>query len=217
VISVAEDRGRRLRVLLVDDHDVVLEGLRSLLEGVGRVDVVGQAYTASEAVAAARELAPDVVVLDNHLGGESGVAVCRRIKVENAAVRVIMLTAFADETAAAGALRAGASAFILKRSGSDSLIRAVKGTGSETLVDTELLSRLAADRDHDRCGLEGHELELARLVEAGLTNGQIAARLGIAEATVKSQVSRLLAHLGVSRRSEIARRLAEMDDEMARV
>jgi DNA-binding NarL/FixJ family response regulator len=126
-----------------------------------------------------------------------------------------MLTAFADETAAAAALRAGASAFLLKRSGSDSLIRAVKGTDSEALIDSGLLSRLAADRDHDRCCLNARELELARLVEAGLTNTGIAERLHASEATVKSQVSRLLAHLGVSRRSEVARRLAEIEAESA--
>ena len=212
---MTEDRNRRLRVLLVDDHDIVLEGLRSLLETVGRVEVVGQAYSAAEAVDAARELRPDVVVLDNQLGDGSGVAACRRIKADNDAVRVVMLTAFTDETAAAAALRAGASAFLLKRSGSDSLIRAVKGTDSETLVDTELLSRLAAPHERDRCCLTDQEFALARLVEAGLTNGEIAARLEASEATVKSQVSRLLAHLGISRRSEVARRLVEMAADAA--
>jgi two-component system, NarL family, response regulator DevR len=212
---MAEERNRRLRVLLVDDHDIVLEGLRSLLEDVARVEVVGQAYTAADAVVAARELVPDVVVLDNQLGDGSGVAACRRIRADNERVRVVMLTAYADEVAAAGALRAGASAFLLKRSGSDSLIRAVKGTGSETLVDAELLARMTADRDrdHDRQSLGPHELELAQLVEAGLTNAAIAERLATSEATVKSQVSRLLARLGITRRSEVARRLVELEAE----
>lgn len=214
-VRMAEDRHRHLRVLLVDDHDVVIEGLRSLLGEVGQVEVVGWAYSAAEAVDAARRLAPDVVVLDNRLGDGSGVSACRRIKAENDHIRVIMLTAYSDETAAAGALRAGASAFLLKRSGSDSLIRAVKGTDSETLVDTELLSRLAAPHDRDSQSLSARELELARLVEAGLTNGEIAARLAVSEATLKSRISRLLAHLGVSRRSEVARRLAEIEADPA--
>ena len=205
------DGDGRTRVLLVDDHEIVLEGLRALLENVARVEVVGQASSAAEAVWAANELEPDVVVLDNKLGDGSGVAACRRIKAANPHVRVVMLTAYSDEIAAAAALRAGASAFLLKRSGGDSLIRAVKGTNTETLVDAELLTRLAADRNQDGRLLPTHELELARLVEAGLTNAAIAGRLGESEATVKSKISRLLAHLGVARRSQVGGRLAELD------
>lgn len=201
--------GGRLRVLLVDDHDIVLEGLQALLEGVARVEVVGQVSTAAEALSAARALSPDVIVLDNQLGDGSGVAVCRKIKAENPLVRVVILTAYSDEMVAAAALRAGASAFLLKRSAGDSLIRAVKGTGTEVLVDAEMLARLASDRD--RCVLGVQELGLAHLVGAGLTNGAIAGRLGASEATVKSQVSRLLAHLGVAHRSEVSRRLAEIE------
>jgi two-component system, NarL family, response regulator DevR len=201
--------GSRLRVLLVDDHEIVLEGLRALLEGVARVEVVGQVSSAAEAVSAARALSPDVIVLDNQLGDGSGVAACRKIKAENSRVRVVILTAYPDETVAAAALRAGASAFLLKRSAGDSLIRAVKGTGTEALVDAEILARIASDRD--RCDLSSHELELARLIGAGLTNGSIADRLGASEATVKSQISRLLARLGVAHRSEVARRLAEVE------
>ncbi len=205
------DADGRTRVLLVDDHEIVLEGLRALLENVARVEVVGQASTAAEAVCAASDLEPDVVVLDNKLGDGSGVAACRRIKAANPQIRVVMLTAYSDETAAAAALRAGASAFLLKRSGGDSLIRAVKGTDTEALVDAELLTRMATARNRDTCVLTVQELELARLVESGLTNADIAASLGASEATVKSKISRLLAHMGVARRSEVARRLADME------
>jgi two-component system response regulator DevR len=205
------DDGRRMRVLLVDDHEIVLEGLRALLENVARVEVVGQACSSAEAVTAAADLRPDVIVLDNRLGDGSGVAACRTIKAADPRVRVVMLTAYSDETAAAAALRAGASAFLLKRSGGDSLIRAVKGTDTEVLVDAELLTRLAADRNRGRRFLTAPELELAHLVEAGLTNSEIAERLGSSEASVKSQISRLLAHLDVARRSEVAGRLAEIE------
>jgi two-component system, NarL family, response regulator DevR len=205
------DDGRRMRVLLVDDHEIVLEGLRALLENVARVEVVGQACSSAEAVTAAADLRPDVIVLDNRLGDGSGVAACRTIKAADPRVRVVMLTAYSDETAAAAALRAGASAFLLKRSGGDSLIRAVKGTDTEVLVDAELLTRLAAARNRGRRFLTVPELELAHLVEAGLTNSEIAERLGSSEASVKSQISRLLAHLDVARRSEVASRLAEIE------
>lgn len=200
---------RRLRVLIVDDHEIVLEGLRALLEDVARVEVVGEASTMAGAIAANRELAPDVVVLDNQLADGTGVAACLAIRSEYPATRIVVLTAFADADVAAAALRAGASAFLLKRSAGDGLIRAVKGTGTEVLVDSELAVHLVARESPP--SLTPAEARLARLVAAGFTNAGIAHELGASEATVKSRISRLLAHLGVAHRSEIAAHLAATD------
>jgi DNA-binding NarL/FixJ family response regulator len=206
----ASRRSRVLRVLVVDDHEVVRAGLRALLDSVRGLSVVGEAETAPEAVRAARQLTPDVVVMDYRLGDGSGIDACRDILAERPATRVLILTAFPDEMAAAAALRVGAAGFLLKRTTGDGLIQAVKGASSERIVDADVLGRMVSGADHGTGALSYAERELADLVAAGLTNAQIATRLGSPSATVKSQVSRLLARLGAVHRSELAARLAEL-------
>jgi len=201
-------RDHPLRLLIVDDHEIVREGLRALFATVSNVEVVGEAEAAAEAVARAVALAPDVVIMDNRLGDESGTTACREIMARLPATRVIILTAYPDEMAAVAALRAGAAGFLLKRTTGDALIQAVKGGASEGVVDADLLRRLlgASERPSDR--LTDADRHLAELVADGLTNADIAARLGVPAATVKSQVSRLLARLGAANRAEIAALLA---------
>ena len=199
-----------LRILVVDDHEVVRAGLRALLESVRGLSVVGEAATAPEAIRAARQLTPDVVVMDYRLGDGSGISACRDIVAERPATRVLILTAFPDEMAAAAALRVGAAGFLLKRTTGDGLIQAVKGASSERIVDADVLGRMVSGTDHGTVALSTAERELADLVAAGLTNAQIAARMGSPSATVKSQVSRLLARLGAVHRSELAARLTEL-------
>ncbi len=208
---VPAQRTPELRIVVVDDHEIVREGLRALLDSVPGLEVVGEAETASGAVRVVRQLVPDVVVMDNRLGDGSGISACRDIMAERPQTRVLVLTAFPDELAAAAALRAGAAGFLLKKITGDALIKAVTGTSSEMVIDADLLRRLAGAVDHNPVTLTRAERMLAALVADGLTNADIAGRLRIPVATVKSQVSHLLAHLGVACRSEISARLAELD------
>ena len=199
-----------LRVVIVDDHEVVREGLRALFSGRSNLCVVGEAGSIADALAVVRDLQPDVVVLDYRLEDGSGALACRQILAERPRTRVVILTAYADEVAAAAALRAGAAGFLVKHATGDSLVRAVEGCASEAMVDADLLRRVACAEIAAR-QLDEQDRVLAGLVAQGLTNTAIAARLGAPEATVKSRISRLLARLGVSSRSELCARLADMD------
>ena len=202
-----------IRLLIVDDHEVVRAGLRALFETVDRVEVVGEAEDLEGATAAVERTEPDVVLVDLRLRDSSGIDVCRRIRALRPRARLIVLTAYDDEEAASAALCAGADGFILKRSTGRDVIRAVKGVGSPAaLIDAGIARRLLAPERVDPAAvhLAPVERDLAFLVASGLTNREISTRLGAPDATVKAQVSRLLARLGVSHRSEVHARLARL-------
>ncbi len=202
-----------IRVLIVDDYEVVRAGLRALLSGVDRVLVVGEAEDAGEAVTLADDLAPDVVVLDLRLGTHSGLDACRQIIERRPSTRVLVLSAYCDVHAAAEALSLGAAGFLLKRSSGRALIRAVKASAqSEAIVDAEVARRLSATaaRAMMAAGMRDDERNLAQMIADGMTNAAIAARLGVPEASVKASLRRLFTHLGVAHRAEVAARLAEI-------
>lgn len=209
---MASRRAHPLRVLIVDDHEIVREGLRALFATVRSVRVVGEAASASDALTQSLALGPDVVVMDERLGEASGITACREIMAALPTTRVIILTAYANEVAVAAALRAGAAGFLLKQSSGDSLIRAVKGAATEGVVDAGLLRLLIGGTDGALDRLTEPERQLAGLVAEGLTNADIARALGVPGATAKSQVSRLLARLGATHRSEVAAILAATRD-----
>lgn len=202
-----------IRLLIVDDHEIVRAGLRALFDTVARVEVVGEAETARSAVTLTRSLAPDVVLLDLRLGHASGIEVCRRILEAKPATRVVILTAYPDARAAAEALTAGATGFLVKRTSGRSLVRAVKALDrGEAMIDAEVARRLVAVSPRSTAPrLAEAEQQLARLVAAGLTNVQIANRLGASVPTVKSRLARLFAHLEVAHRSEVPARLSELE------
>ncbi len=204
-----------LRLLIVDDHEVVREGLRAIFGSVARVDVVAEAGSVAEAAEAARSCQPDVALVDLRLAGESGLDACRAIRDAVPDARVIVLTAFDDEHEAAAALSAGAAGFLLKTTSAGTLVRAVKGAGEPpgaTVIDAIIARRLVEHAQHESraCPLTPCDTALAQLVAAGLTNHEIAARIGAPEATVKARISRLLARLGLDHRTEMAARLMEL-------
>ena len=200
-----------VRVLVVDDHEVVRRGLIGLLEAEDDIEVVGEAGTAEEAVRRTGFDSPDVVVLDVRLPDGSGVEACREIMAGFPDVRVLILTSFADEEALLAAILAGASGYLLKRIDGPALVDAVRKVGAgESLLDPEmtdpLFRRLRDGEPEDPLlsRLSPQERTILTHLADGMTNRQIAERMFLAEKTVKNYVSNLLAKLDMSRRSEAA-------------
>jgi two-component system response regulator DevR len=200
-----------LRIVLVDDHEVVREGLRALIDGHDGMEVVGEAGNAADGVRRVGYDAPDVVVLDMRLPDGSGVEACREIRDRWPDVGVLILTSYADEEALMSAIMAGAAGYVLKRIDSEALIEAIRKVGAgESLLDpamTEaLFERLRGHSIDDplMARLSPQERRILDLIAEGKTNRQIADDLYLAEKTVKNYVSNLLAKMEMSRRSEAA-------------
>ena len=200
-----------MRILLVDDHEIVRQGIRALVETVEDFEVVGEAGTVEEAVKRVGLDSPDVVVLDVRLPDGSGVEACRDIRSRLPDVKVLMLTSFADEEALMSAIMAGASGFVLKKVNSSELLGAIRKVGEgESLLDTtmteQLFRRLRDGKSEDPvlARLTDRERSILDLVAEGKTNRQIAEEMFLAEKTVKNYVSNLLSKMGMSRRTEAA-------------
>ncbi len=202
-----------MKIMIVDDHEVVRLGLRGLLERQPGWQVVAEAATADEAVNRAREHRPDVVVMDIRLAGSSGIDACRQIISQMPEVRVIMLTSYAEDELLFDAIAAGAAGYVLKQIGSDELVRAIETVGrGEALLDPSLTRRvLAKVREAARkeafaafADLTEQELRVLALISEGKTNREIAEALYLGEGTVRNYVSNILGKLGVSNRAEAA-------------
>lgn len=207
------EQRKPMRVLLVDDHEVVRLGLRTLLERQPWLQVVGEAGTAEEAIAQALALHPDVVVMDIRLPGRSGIDACREIVQRLPEAKVIMLTSYAEDELLFEAIAAGAAGYVLKRIGSDDLVRAIETVGrGEALLSPEVTARVMARmreaaRQSARAAfadLTEQELQVLGLVARGMTNREIARALHLSEGTVRNYVSAILSKLGLSNRAEAA-------------
>ncbi|HEY7607509.1 MAG TPA: response regulator transcription factor [Actinomycetes bacterium] len=206
-----------LRVMLVDDHEVVRDGIKLLLADTTDVVVCAEASTARDAVALATRALPDVIVMDVRLGDGSGIEATRDIRAARPQTAVLMLTSFADDQALFASIMAGAAGYVLKQIKGDELIRAIRAVGAGQNLLDPAVTKGVFDRLRKGKHLLGDE-RLARLspqeerilaqVAEGRTNGQIAADLGLAEKTVKNYVSSILAKLEVARRAEAAAYLA---------
>jgi len=208
----------KTRVLLVDDHEVVRQGLKALVDSQDDLVVVGEAGTAAEAVRRVGFDDPQVVVLDIRLPDGSGVEVCREIRERFPQVRVLMLTSFADEEALLGAIMAGAAGYVLKRINSTELVDSIRRVGAgESLLDPgmteKLFRRLRGEEQPEDpllARLSPQERAILVHIAEGKTNRQIAEEMFLAEKTVKNYVSNLLAKLGMHRRSEAAAFMARV-------
>ncbi len=205
------DADRSLRVLLVDDHEVVRAGLRALLQAQDGIEVVGEVGTAADAVRHVGFDAPDVVVMDVRLPDGSGVEATRKIRDRWPDVAVLVLSSFADEEALMSSIEAGASGYLLKRVDTDAIVDAVRAVGAgESLLDPAMTKQLFTKlRDSDRedeliARLSGQERRILTRLAQGKTNREIADEMYLAEKTVKNYVSNLLAKMGMARRSEAA-------------
>ncbi|HJQ78065.1 MAG TPA: response regulator transcription factor [Acidimicrobiia bacterium] len=209
-----------LRILLVDDHEVVRAGLKSLIDDQDDMTVVGEAGTGEEGVRRVGFDQPDVVVLDVRLPDISGIEACRDIRERFPEVKVLMLTSFADEEALMSAILAGASGYVLKRVKTDDLVDDIRKVGrGESLLDPDMTERLferirgGSPDDPLLERLTSQERAIVGHIADGLTNKQIAEKMFLAEKTVKNYVSNVLAKMGMSRRSEAAAYVARVQAE----
>ena len=208
-----------VRVFLLDDHDIVRRGLTHLLETQDDIEVVGEAGTAEEALSRIPPTRPDVALLDVRLSDGDGVEVCREIRSRHPEIQCLMLTSFADDEALFDAIMAGASGFILKQVKSEEIVQAVRFVANgQSLLDPAVTGRVlerlrkGPEEDERLAKLSPQERNILELIADGLTNRQIAAKIHLAEKTVKNYVSNLLTKLGMERRTQAAvyaARLAE--------
>ncbi|MDH3247772.1 MAG: response regulator transcription factor [Acidimicrobiia bacterium] len=208
------------RILLVDDHEIVRQGLKALIDSHDDLEVVGEGGTVEDAIKRTGFDSPDMVLLDVRLPDGSGVEACREIRQRFPDVRVLMLTSFADEDALIAAIMAGASGYVLKRIRGDELIDSIRRVcQGESLLDPDMVGRLF---DRLRTGgstdpllekLSDQERKILGYIAEGMTNRQIAAEMFLAEKTVKNYVSNMLTKMGMSRRTEAAAYMARLEAE----
>jgi len=206
-----------LRILLVDDHEVVRDGVKALLQATDDIIVTAEASSVREAIDEADRARPDVVVMDVRLADGSGIEATREIRARHPKTAVIMLTSFADDEALFASIMAGASGYVLKQVKGGELVRAIRTVGKgESLLDpavtNAVLDRLRKGkhllRDEKLARLSPQEERILSLVADGKTNREIGEELHLAEKTVKNYVSSILSKLEVARRAEAAAYLA---------
>lgn len=200
-------------ILLVDDHEVVRLGLKSLLEHSDKFEVVAEAGTAKDAVMMVEKYHPDVVLMDIRLPGVSGIDACQEITERWPDVRVVILTSYAEDEMLFSAIRAGASGYVLKQIGAEGLITAIEAAcRGEALLDPAVTQRVfqevrRAVKEEEAAAfanLSQQEKYVLALVSEGRTNREIAEALFLGEGTVRNYVSSILSKLGVSNRAEAA-------------
>jgi two-component system, NarL family, response regulator DevR len=205
------DTPTKIRVFLLDDHEVVRQGLKTFLESSGDIEVVGESGLASEATARIPALRTQVAILDARLPDGSGIDVCRDVRAVDPEIRALILTSYDDDEALFAAIMAGASGYILKEATGQDLIGAVHHVASgHSLIDPVLVERVldrvrnGPETAPELADLTEQELKLLELVAEGLTNRQIGERMFLAEKTVKNYVSTMLQKLGLERRTQAA-------------
>lgn len=199
-----------VRVLVCDDHPVYRRGLRALLAEIDDIDVVGEAGDGEEALRLAADHQPDVVIMDLHMPGMSGIETTRNLLARQPDVGVVVLTMFEDDTSLVAALRAGARGYLVKGAGHDEISRAIRSVArGEAIVSATMSTRLAAavsPRQADRAfpNLTQREFEVLELLAHGLSNKQIADRLSVSPKTVRNNLSMVFSKLHVTSRTEAA-------------
>jgi two-component system response regulator DevR len=215
---MAEDE-REIRLLVVDDHEVVRQGLVSLLSRRPNLHVVAEAGTVAEAIEAARRFQPELVIMDVRLPDGSGIEACREIREERPETRVVMLTSYPDEDAVLSAIVAGASGYLLKQVRARDLVDALERVArGESLLDPAVTGRVlervrriaTGDQPDELSQLTPQERKILALVAEGKTNKEIAAEVFLSDKTVKNYVSSILAKLNLERRAQAAAFVAKI-------
>ena len=205
------EESTKIRVYLLDDHEVVRQGLTALLESTGDIEVVGESGTATEATARIPALRPDVAILDARLPDGSGIEVCRSVRAVDPSINALILTSYDDDEALFAAIMAGAAGYVLKEIKGNDLVSAVRQVAAgNSLIDPSLMVKVLdrvrnpATTAPELADLTEQELKLLGYIAEGLTNRQIGERMFLAEKTVKNYVSSILAKLGLERRTQAA-------------
>ena len=210
---------REIRLLVVDDHEVVRQGLVALLSRRPNLHVVAEAGTVAEAIEAARRFQPELVIMDVRLPDGSGIEACREIREERPETRVVMLTSYPDEDAVLSAIVAGASGYLLKQVRARDLVDALERVArGESLLDPAVTGRVlervrriaTGDQPDELSQLTPQERKILALVAEGKTNKEIAAEVFLSDKTVKNYVSSILAKLNLERRAQAAAYVAKL-------
>ena len=211
-----------IRVFLLDDHEIVRKGIRTLIEDTDDLTVVGEAATVAEAQARIPPLRPHVAILDVRLPDGSGIEVCREVRSQHPEIACLMLTSYADDEALLAAIMAGAAGYVLKQVGGDDLASDIRRVAKgESLLDPALtervMERLRSGQHQDPllASLTPQERRILELITEGRTNREIATEMFLAEKTVKNYVSNLLSKLGMERRTQAASYAARLDERAA--
>ena len=211
-----------LTVMLVDDHEIVRQGLRSLLEAEDDISVVAEASSGPQAVDTARAYKPRIVVMDVRMPDGGGVEACRQIRADDPSIQVIMLTSYSDDEALFNSLMAGAAGFVLKQIRGRDLVDAIRTVGAgQSLLDPNVTKRVLErlrqakfdDKDPKLARLSPQEERILDMVGEGMTNREIAERIHLSDKTVKNYVSTILQKLEVARRAEAASYVARAKAE----
>ena len=209
--AVSVEDPRRIRVYILDDHEIVRRGITELLERGGDIVVVGESGSAREAARSMADLRPDVAILDGRLPDGSGIDVCREVRSVDPSIKALILTSYDDDKALLAAVVAGASGYLLKQVRGNDLVDSVRRVASGQSMLDPAMTALVLERIR-RCPEEHDELQaltpqqkrILDLVGEGLTNREIARRMLLSEKTVKNYVSSMLAKLGFTSRTQAA-------------
>lgn len=204
-----------VKILIVDDHEIVRTGLAALLNGVPEFTVVGEASSSVEAIAKSNLLQPDVVIMDIRMPGKSGIEACREIKVSHPEIKVLILTAHSDREGVIGSIIAGAHGYVLKQIGSQALIEAINHVyNGKSLLDPDVTQQVFEDiigRNVNHSEVTGvpdcltpQEEQILTLISLGRTNKEIAKEIFLSENTVRNYISAILAKLKLINRSQAA-------------
>ncbi len=199
-----------VRVLIVDDHPIVRQGVRSVLANHSDIEVVGEADGAASLFASLASIKPDVVLLDIRMPGQNGIEITQRLKREYPDIKVILLSTYDDEEFLFGALRAGAEGYLLKSASNEVLASSIRQVGrGERLLSPALVGKvmrefqdLAKEKTRADSGLSDQELQVLRMIASGSTNKEIAEKLYWSEVTVKRKVQDILEKMGVANRAQ---------------
>lgn len=202
-----------IRLMLVDDHEIVRMGLRSLFARVEEIDVVGEAESVAGAIELAARLKPDVVLMDVRLPDGTGVEACREIRAEDETIRVLFITSYDDDEAILAAVLAGADGYLLKEIDRKRLVEAVRSVAAgQTILDPvairavmeDVRTRTSSGSEKEINSLSPRETEILELVAKGRTNKEIGREVGLSPKTVKNYLSNIFRKLHVTRRSQAA-------------